>query len=104
MQSPDNIGGVFDIARFLETLERNRVDIVSAIETADYDESSIGVALKFFKLSNRIINAEFSRLARSGNNLEVIKADDRSFSFIAAKRIEQGKQFVDRFVLEFKNA
>ena len=60
MQSPNDVGGVFNIARFLKALEGNRVDIISAIKTADDDESGIGVALKFFKLAYRIINAEFS--------------------------------------------
>ena len=58
MKSPDDVGGVLDVARLLETLEGNGADVVVAIETADDDKSSIGVALKLLELTNRIVNAE----------------------------------------------
>ena len=58
LQSPNDIGSVLNVAGFFETLERNGMSIVGAIETAYNDESGIGVALKFLELANRIINAQ----------------------------------------------
>lgn len=58
LQSPNDIGGVFNVPRFLETLEGNELRVVRPIETADDYKGRIGIALKFFKLANRIINAE----------------------------------------------
>ena len=58
LQSPNDICGVLDVARFLEALEGNGADVIVAIEAADDDESRIGVALKFFKLADGIINTE----------------------------------------------
>ena len=57
LQSPNDIGGVLDVARLLETLERNGLRVVHAVKTADDDKGSVGVALKFLQLANRIINA-----------------------------------------------
>ena len=72
LQSPDNISGILDIARLLETLERNRLRVIDTIETADNDESGIGVALKFFELTNGVIDTEFGGFARSGDDLKVV--------------------------------
>ena len=52
LQSPNDIGGVLNVAGFLKALERNGIRIVDAIETADDDERCIGVALKFLQLAN----------------------------------------------------
>ena len=58
LKSPDNVGGIFDVARLLETLEGDGANVVVAVEAADDEKSSIGVALELFKLANRIVNAE----------------------------------------------
>ena len=60
LESPDNIGGVFDVARLFETLEGDGLHVVLTVERADDEKSSVGVALKFFELANGIINAELS--------------------------------------------
>ena len=59
LKSPDNVGGVLDVAAFLETLEGNGLNVVLPIEAADDEKSSVGVTLKFFELADGIINAEF---------------------------------------------
>ena len=59
LQSPDDIGGVLNVAGFFETLKRNRLRVISAIETADDYKSRIGVTLKFFKLANGVVDAKF---------------------------------------------
>ena len=58
LKSPNDIGGVLNVARFLEALERDRLRVVRPIETADDDEGRIGVALKLLKLADGIINTE----------------------------------------------
>ena len=58
LKSPYNVGGVLDVAAFLEALEGNGLHVILAIETADDEKGSVGVALKFFYLANGIINAE----------------------------------------------
>ena len=88
LQSPDDIGGVFDIARFLETLERNGVDVVSAIETADNDESGISVALEFLQLANGVVNTELGGFTTGRNDLKIIETNDRSFGFVKAERFK----------------
>ena len=104
LKSPDDISSIFNVAGFLEALEGNGLRVVGAIERADNKESRIGVALKFFELADGIINTEFSGLATRRNNLKIIKAYDRSFSFVKAKRTNKSKKVVSRFVLKFKNA
>ena len=59
LQSPDNVGGVFDVARLLETLEGDGSDVVVAVEAADDEKGGVGIALELFKLANGIVNAEF---------------------------------------------
>ena len=59
LQSPHHICGVLDIARLLERLEGNGLRVVRPIKTADDDKSGIGVALEFFELAHRVIDAEF---------------------------------------------
>ena len=59
LKCPDNVGGVFDISAFLETLKGNRLDIVVTIERRYDYESAIGVALELFKFANRVINTDF---------------------------------------------
>ena len=103
LKSPDDVGSVFDVAALLEALEGNGLRVVGAIETADNDESCICVALKFLKLANGIIDAEFGRVLAGGSDLEIVKADDRSFLFIEAKRFKASKQFINGFVLQFQN-
>ena len=93
LKSPDNVGGIFDVARLLETLEGDGANVVVAVEAADDEKSSIGVALELFKLANRIVNAEFSRIP--------VETNDRSVGFVGTKRLEKSKQLVDRFVLKF---
>ena len=48
LKSPDDVGGVLDVARFLEALEGNGLHVVLPIETADDETGGVGVALKFF--------------------------------------------------------
>ena len=60
LKSPDDIGGILNVARLLKTLERNGLRVVHAIETADDDKGRIRIALKFLELADRIINAELS--------------------------------------------
>ena len=78
--------------------------VVLAIERADDEESSVGFALEFFEFANRIINTELGRFFRVGDDLKVVEANDGSFFSVGTKRLEQGKQFVDRFILKFKDA
>ena len=78
--------------------------VVSTIERADDEESSIGIALEFFKLADRIINAEFGRFATGGDDLKIIKTNDGSFGFVKAKRTKKSKKLINGFVLKFKNA
>jgi len=58
LKSPDDIGGVFNVAALFEALEGNGLNVVLPIETADDEKGGVGVALKFFELANRIIDAE----------------------------------------------
>lgn len=58
LESPDNVGGVLDVARLFETLEGDGLHVVLTVERADDEKGRIGVTLKFFELANRIINAE----------------------------------------------
>ena len=88
LQSPNDISGVFNVAGFLEAVERNGLDIVVAVERADDEKGRVGVALKFLKLTDRIINAEFSGIFGRGDDLKVVKANDRSFLFIRAERFK----------------
>ena len=67
------------------------MSVICAIERADDEKGSVGVALKLLELANRIINAEFGRFARSGDDLEVVKADDGSFGFVRAEGAKQSK-------------
>ena len=78
MKSPDDVGGVFNIAGFFEAVERNGLDIVVAVERTDDDKSRISVALKFFE-------------------------NDRSLLFIKAEGFKQEKQVVNRFVLKLQD-
>ena len=48
LESPNDVGGVLDVAALLEALEGNGLNVVLPIETADDDKSGVGVALKFF--------------------------------------------------------
>ena len=59
LQCPNHVGRVLDVARLLETLERNGLRVVRAVETADDDKRSVCVALKFLELADGLINAEF---------------------------------------------
>lgn len=104
LESPNDVGCVLDVPRLLEALEGDRLRVVGAVETADDDEGSVGVALKFLELSDGIINAEFGRIATCRDNLQVVKANDGRMSFVGTERFEQGKQFVDGFVLKLQNA
>ena len=88
LQSPNDIGGIFDIAGFFEALERNGMGVIGAVEGANDDKGGIGVALKFLELANGIINAEFGRFAGRGDDLKVIETDDGSFSFVRAEGAE----------------
>ena len=63
LQSPNDVGGVLDVPRLLETLEGNRLRVVGAIETADDDEGGVGVALKFLEFADGIVNAELGGIA-----------------------------------------
>ena len=103
LQSPNDISGIFYVAGFFKTLEGNALSVVSAIETAYDNESGVGVALEFFKLANGIINAKFCRFLARRNNLEIVKADDRSLLLVQAKRFETNKKFINGFVLQFQN-
>ena len=104
LKSPDDISSVFDIAALFEALEGNRFGVIITVERADDDKSGIGVALEFFKLANRIVDAEFSRIFRGRDDLKIIETNDGSFGFVVAKGFEKRKQLVDRFVLKFENA
>ena len=59
LKSPDDIGGIFDVARFFETLEGNGFGVVVAIERRNDEEGRIGITLKFFEFANGIIDAKF---------------------------------------------
>ena len=59
LESPDNVGGVLNVARFLEALEGDGLHVVLAIERANDEKGGVSVALKFFELANGIVNAEF---------------------------------------------
>jgi len=104
LKSPDDIGSVFDVAGFLEGFKGNSLGVVGTVERADDEESSVSVALKFFKLADRIINAEFGRIATGGDDLKIIKTNDGSFGFVKAKRTKKSKKLINGFVLKFKNA
>ena len=62
LESPDNVGGIFNVSAFFERRERNGLYIIVTIERADNDESRVSIALKFFKFANGIINAELGRI------------------------------------------
>ena len=91
LQSPDDIGGIFDVAGFFEALEGDGLCVIVAIETADDDKSSVGVALEFFELANGIVDAKFSRIFRGRDDLKIIETNDGSFSFVVAERFEKRK-------------
>ena len=58
LESPDNVGGVLDVARLLETFKGDGLHVILAIETADDEKGGVSVALKFLELANGIIDAE----------------------------------------------
>ena len=60
LESPDDIGGIFNVARFLEALEGNGLRVIGAVETAYDEECGVGVALEFLELADGIINTELS--------------------------------------------
>ena len=103
LESPDDIGSVLDVTGFFEALEGNGLCIVIAVETADDDKSGVGVALKFFKLANRVVDAKFRRIFGGRNDLKIVETDYGSFSFVVAEGFEKSKELIDRFVLEFEN-
>ena len=59
--------------------------------------------MELFKFANRVIDAEFGRFLAGRNDLKIIKADDRSFLLVKAKRLEANKQFINVFVLQFQD-
>ena len=91
LKSPDDIGSVFDIAGFFEALEGNWLCVIITVERTDDDKSRISVALEFFELANRIVDAEFSRIFRGRYDLKIIETNDGSFSFVVAERFEKRK-------------
>ena len=88
LKSPNDISSIFNVAALLKGFKGNGMNIVGTVERTDDNESSVSVALKFFELANGIINTEFGRIATVGNDLQVIKANNRSFGFIHAKGTE----------------
>ena len=58
LESPNNVGGVLDVAALFETLEGDGLHVILAIERADDEKGRVSVALKFFYLADGIINAE----------------------------------------------
>lgn len=60
LESQDDISGVFNVAGFLEALEGNGLRVIGAVETADDEECGVGVALKFLKLADGIVDTELS--------------------------------------------
>ena len=103
LQSPNDIGRIFNAAGFFKTLERNGLIIVGAIERADDNEGGIGVALKFFEFADGIVYSEFDIIFMMRNDLKIIEADNRSFAFAVAERTKKVKQVVNRFVLKFND-
>ena len=91
LKSPDDIGSVFDIARFFEALEGNGFCVIVAVETAYDDKSGVGIALEFFKLANGIVDAEFSRIFGGRDDLKIIETNDGGFGFVVAERFEKRK-------------
>ena len=91
LQSPNNVGGVFNTAGFFKTLERNGLIIVGAIERADDNEGGISVTLKFFEFANRIVDAEFNLILVMRNNLKIVKANNGGFLRIGAERANEVK-------------
>ena len=79
LKSPNNISGVFNTARLFETLERNGLIVVGAVERTDDDEGGVGVALKSFEFADGVVDAEFDIVFVMRNNLKIVEADDRSF-------------------------
>ena len=104
LKSPNDIGSVFDVAGFLEGFKGNSLRVVGTVERADDEESSVSVALEFFKLADGIINTEFGRIATGGNDLKIIKTNNGSFGFVKAKRTKKSKKLINGFVLKLKNA
>ena len=95
LESPDNVGGVLDVAALFEALEGDGLHVILTIERADYEKGRVGVALKFFELADGIIDAKVGGFAAGRNDLEVVKANDGSFSFVGTERFEQSEQVVD---------
>ncbi len=95
MESPDDIGGVFDIAGFLEGFKGNVLVIVIAIKRADDDKSGIGITLKRFEFVNDVVNTRLvgDKLFFVGrrNNLEIVETNDGGLIFIVAERFEQAE-------------
>ena len=91
MKSPDDISSVFDIAGFFKALEGNGLCVIITVERTDDDKSRISVALEFFQLANRIVDAEFSRFFAGRNDLKIIETNDGSFGFVVAERFEKRK-------------
>ena len=60
LESPNNVGGVFNVARLFEALEGNGMRVIRAVETAYDEEGGVGVALKFLKLADSIVDTELS--------------------------------------------
>lgn len=88
LQAPNNVGGIFDISRLLETLKRNGVAVICAIERADDDESGVGFALKNFEFANCIINAVFRLFFRGRDDLQIVDKNYGRFSLTCAQRTQ----------------
>ena len=86
LKSPDDIGRIFDTTRLFETLKRNGLIVVGAVERTDDDEGGISVALKSFEFADGVVDAEFDIVFVMRNNLKIVEADDRSFFRLKAKR------------------
>ena len=86
LESPNDVGSVFDVAALLETLEGNGLRVIHPVEATDDDESSVSVPLEFFQLANGVVDTQLRRFARRRDDLQVVEADNRRTAFFGAQR------------------
>ena len=103
LKTPNNVGGILNVAGFFEGFKRNTLGIVETIKRADDDESGVGLSLEVFKLANNLVNSLLGGNIEifDGNDLKIVKNKDGSFIF--AEWTELKNEVVDVVFLKFKD-
>ena len=76
LQAPDNVGGIFNVAGFLERLKRNFGIVIGAIQTADNNESGICSASAGKNFVKNVIESGFCIFGITRQKLQVVNGDN----------------------------